>query len=450
MRRVAVRLLPLGAMLISACEPSIDNLVDDLAHEGSAGDAALRELLLSKDRAVPFLLEALRDPDRSTSRPQLVRVLASLTLRVADAQIPAELIHLLESDPNSSVRVAVANAAGYYRLIVLSKPLLVTGAHDSNADVRHQSLRALRLMAEEIPAELNQRVCIRAAELLNDGHRGVREEAAIRAEELVGERLDAARGLVLKAQEAQAESVYLEALQLVPDSKRANYRLARLFLDRGDSAAAFSRLRDHGLLLDVPVFDSPPMMDGRIDDTCWQSATRVDGLYQYVGVHRAALPSEVNTELFIGRDRDHLYVGFIGHDDSPADLLARTVEEDVDLWRDDIVEIYLDANLDHRSYVHIGINSAGVKADAWHTHGLEGKDQEWDADLRLRHYVGDDRWSLEVAFRFGEPELSPPVSGQLWGFNFVRTYRGSEYSQWVRTYGRDAHSPDDFGLLRFH
>ena len=62
--------------------------------------------------------------------------------------------------------------------------------------------------------------------------------------------------------------------------------------------------------------------------------------------------------------------------------------------------------------------------------------------------MGDDRWSVEIALRFADPELPSPQAGTLWGFNFVRTYRGAEFSQWVRTYG-NAHSPDDFGVLRF-
>ena len=50
---------------------------------------------------------------------------------------------------------------------------------------------------------------------------------------------------------------------------------------------------------------------------------------------------------------------------------------------------------------------------------------------------------------FGQPQLPRPKPGTVWGFNFVRTFRGREYTQWVRTFGLDAHNPDDFGLLLF-
>ena len=45
--------------------------------------------------------------------------------------------------------------------------------------------------------------------------------------------------------------------------------------------------------------------------------------------------------------------------------------------------------------------------------------------------------------------VPPSQPGTLREFNIVRTFRGSEFSQWVRTYGYSVHRPDDFGLLQF-
>ena len=36
----------------------------------------------------------------------------------------------------------------------------------------------------------------------------------------------------------------------------------------------------------------------------------------------------------------------------------------------------------------------------------------------------------------------------MWGVNFVRSFRGSEYVQWVGTYPNGL-VLDDFGILRF-
>ncbi|MBT4611295.1 MAG: hypothetical protein HOC05_14730 [Gemmatimonadetes bacterium] len=426
----------------------MDDVIDDLARQDAAGEAAMLELLLAKDRAVGPMVEALADPDRAASRPRLAHALAGLVSRVSDPRIPETLTSLLQSDPDPAVRSAVAIAAGYYRLVDLSQPLLDVGTYDSDGNVRHHSLHALRLMAGKLPADALVPVRERAAQLLDDPHRGVRGEAAIRAEELVGESLDAARTLQLQAQIEQADSAYREVLQRVPKSKRANYRLARLSLERGDIDAGLQRLREHGMLLDVPRLTSSPVIDGRVDEASWQSAIRADAFYQFVSSHQAALPSDVDMELYLAHDDERFYLAFVGFDEETAKLVRSSAGEDMVIWQDDVIEVYLDANLDHRSYIHLGVNSEGMKSDAWHEGGLESRDIEWDADVQWSSHVGDDRWSVEIALRFADPELPSPQAGTLWGFNFVRTYRGAEFSQWVRTYG-NAHSPDDFGVLRF-
>lgn len=444
---LAVLVLLLALSLVS-CGPSMDDVIDDLAREDAAGEAAMLELLLAKDRAVGPMVEALADPDRAASRPRLAHALAGLVSRVPDPRIPETLTSLLQSDPDPAVRCAVAIAAGYYRLVHLSEALLDIGTYDSDGDVRHHSLHALRLMASKLPADALEPVRQRAAQLLDDPHRGVRGEAAIRAEELVGESLDAARTFQLQAQEEQADSAYREVLQRVPKSKRANYRLARLSLDRGDIDGGLQRLREHGMLLDVPRLTSAPVIDGRVDEVSWQAAIRADAFYQFVSSHQAAVPSEVDTELYLGHDDERFYLGFVGFDEETAKLVRSSTGEDMVIWQEDVIEVFLDANLDHRSYIHLGVNPDGMKSDAWHEGGLESRDIDWDADIQWSSHVGEDRWSVEIALRFANPELPAPQPGTLWGFNFVRTYRGAEFSQWVRTYG-NAHAPDDFGLLRF-
>ena len=46
----------------------MDDVIDDLARQDAAGEAAMLELLLAKDRAVGPMVEALADPDRAAGR----------------------------------------------------------------------------------------------------------------------------------------------------------------------------------------------------------------------------------------------------------------------------------------------------------------------------------------------------------------------------------------------
>lgn len=447
MRRPKI-LLPFLLIALAGCGPSLDDLVDQLARPGHR-DAARRELLLAKDRAVDPLLAALEDPEHAASRPELVHVLAGLLMRVGDARIDTALQRHLADDPDPRVRAAVARAVALHRRLSFVEPLLQTGLADADGDVVHQSLLALVAMQETLTPEQQQQLVQAATRLVTHAHVGAATEARILAEARVAELVAQGRAFDVQAEQAQAESLYLAAIDLVPDNKYANYRLARLRFDNGQAQRGLDMLRAHGMLLDVPRLAATPIVDGRLDDPVWDAAVTASGLYSYVRTHNAGIPASVETEIFLGYTAEAFCIGFLGHDEHPDSLVAIAVDDDEDLWYEDIVEIYLDADLDHQSYVHMGVNSLGVKADAWHPNGLGEQDQDWDADVDVAAHVGDTFWSLEVVFRFREPRLPAPGSGDIWGFNLVRTYRGAEYSQWVRTFGDGGHTPDDFGFLVF-
>jgi hypothetical protein len=61
--------------------------------------------------------------------------------------------------------------------------------------------------------------------------------------------------------------------------------------------------------------------------------------------------------------------------------------------------------------------------------------------------VGEDRWTVELLLRYDDT-VKASAAGTMWGVNFVRSFRGSEYVQWVRTYPNGL-VPHDFGILRF-
>jgi hypothetical protein len=435
-------------MVIASCATDPEDLVEDLGHPDRRESARL-QLLLAKDRAVGPLLEALADIDYGLARPELAEVLVGLLVRTGDRRIAHDLSQRLGEDPDPAVRARIARAAGLHRRVEFLDPLLEAGLTDGDDEVVHQTLIALGLLRSLLDTDQEERLLTTAASLVSRPHKGVRTEARILAEARVAELVDQGRSAALSAKMVAAESLYQAAVAIVPDNKYANYRLARLRYDRGDHEAGLAMMRTHGMLLDVPRAETPPYIDGRLDDESWAGAIHASGFFSYVSQHKAAIPSSVDTDIYLTWDDEALYIGFVGHDDDPADLLAFVLNEDEDLWYDDIVEIYMDADLDHQSYVHMGINSLGVLADAWHPNGLGGQDQAWDADIDIGARVGDAEWSLELAIHFDQQRLPRPRSGQVWGFNFVRTYRGSEYSQWIRTFATGGHSPDDFGFLLF-
>ncbi|MFH1566570.1 MAG: tetratricopeptide repeat protein, partial [Gemmatimonadota bacterium] len=345
--------------------------------------------------------------------------------------------------------------------------VLLAALDDAEAEVRYQAFVALGLLDSKLSEAQREALSARAAALVVDPHPGVQLEARMRVESGVQELLQEASQALLGAQLAEAESLFQAALTRAPGSKRAQYRLARFLYDNGQSQRGLDLLRRHGMLLDVPRLPSSPLVDGRIEgDTAWEAAARTDSFYLYSHRHAVALPATQPTRLYAGYTPEALYLAVWSHDDHPDSLVAKVVPGqegnqvgiplDQSIWQDDVVELFLDADFDHRAYAHVGINSAGAASPEWiagprsPATSLESwADNQWRPRSRLGTHVGADYWSLECALEYEPGRLPRPRPGDVWGFNAVRTFRGQEYNQWTRTYS-GGHSPDDFGVLLFH
>ena len=66
-------------------------------------------------------------------------------------------------------------------------------------------------------------------------------------------------------------------------------------------------------VLRVPLTDSKPAVDGKINEPCWRDAART-GPLKVIG----GKPAKSTTEAFVLRDADHLYVGVICADKGAA------------------------------------------------------------------------------------------------------------------------------------
>lgn len=460
------------AVGLSSCSPGPDDLIDDLSGSAEDREAATQELLLAKERAVEPLLMALKDPAHQAARPALVEILVSLMMRVEDERIGQALTGLLAEDGDQALRARIIRLAGMHRRVQLLDAV-VTALQDDTPEVRLEALIAIDSFEGKLRIEQKALLDSLGRELLHDQSPEVQREAMIRVASQVDAVLDKARQATLEARLAEAESLLAVARNIHPANQRAQYRLARFHYDNGDVERGIDSLRAFGLLLDVPLLPSAPVLDGRLDDAVWAKAAYSDRAFQLAFNHTAAAPAEHTSHFYIGRTRASLWIGFHGDDDMPADLVAKIKPEEQEqadeyeggpigetsIWTDDIIELFIDTNFDHTSYAHIGINSLGVRVDEWINRSRQEifesggnpsdwNDAAWRAGDQLATRIGDDHWSIEYRLDFDGGNIPAPAPGTLWGFNLVRVYRGEEYNQWVRTYS-GGHSPDDFGALLF-
>lgn len=134
-------------------------------------------------------------------------------------------------------------------------------------------------------------------------------------------------------------------------------------------------------------------------------------------------------------DEDNLYVYVTVVD---TDIVSRYTKHDEPLYKDDAIEIFIDADSNRRGYIELQVSPANVTFDKWWatTRAVEG-DEKWDSDMKtavkLRGTVApgdsDQGWDAEIAIPWaavrGRDDTmkinTPPRVGDRWRMNIVRT-----------------------------
>jgi len=176
------------------------------------------------------------------------------------------------------------------------------------------------------------------------------------------------------------------------------------------------------------LVQTPPAIDGALDDPCWQQAARLEGFYR----EEKDLPATEPTGAYICQDADHLYVAFRCHD-SRVDLIrASQRKRNGTMHLDDSVAIQLDTYHEHRDAYWFEVNPRGTQNEDMP--GASKAKIEWQGDWRAAACINSDGWVAEIAIPFNI--LRYPNGPCTWGFALERKLgREHEWSTWPRMHG---------------
>jgi hypothetical protein len=162
---------------------------------------------------------------------------------------------------------------------------------------------------------------------------------------------------------------------------------------------------------------------------------------------------EQGTSLRIGWDAECLRILFVAEDSHPWATLN---ERDAPLYKEEVVEVFLDTEADGFGYFEIEVNPNNAVLDGCMRRVRNGfrKDFRWRCEgLQTAVRKVEGGWVAELALPFTSLSGVLPVSGTRWRANFTRIDRPEgkprELSAWSPT-GRDQfHIPERFGWLIF-
>ena len=231
-----------------------------------------------------------------------------------------------------------------------------------------------------------------------------------------------------------------------------------------------------------------PEIDGRLDDSVWETATHITEFVQIAPVEGA--PGTERTEVWMAFDRENLYFAFYAHYSDPGILRANRTDRD-DIRADDRMSVLFDPFLDQQRAYQFEVNGYGVQSDSLvNADGSSGSsrgrsmnsrsssrsasgttrgggsgggsglsnsgqfgirgDASWNVLFTTGGLVVEDGWTAEMAIPFKSLRYPQRAAGEThrWGFQITRVIRSkSEAQTWSPISRGVAGQLTQFGIL---
>ncbi len=204
---------------------------------------------------------------------------------------------------------------------------------------------------------------------------------------------------------------------------KASSLLLILFLSASTLSGAPNRVYLH---LASPA-DSPPVIDGRLDDPCWKKApafTLKTPPNSKVMIHNV---EETQTTVRFVHDRNGIYAGIVCRQENLDRLKASIKSRDGGkVWEDDSVELFFSPLISKINYYKFDVNCLGFFSDIYRYDAVLTY-SDWNA-INVKVSAGrlPDAWTIEffVSWKDLNAEYKP---GGFIGFQMTRfMWKGSE------------------------
>lgn len=214
------------------------------------------------------------------------------------------------------------------------------------------------------------------------------------------------------------------------------------------------------------VYTSEPIqIDGVLNEAAWQRATVISNFYIPETYATVVSPTAAR----VLWDENFLYVAF---DASDQDVWGYLKNHDDGTCREDVLEVFVQPDVEQGCYYNFEINALGTCLDGWIPRGktgLIGRGVLWDCPgvktgAKVQGTLNDWQdvdtgWQLELAIPFASlPTLNkrPPSPGDVWKIQLSRY----DYSVYLPEDGRELsasiplskanfHLPGEWGSIRF-
>lgn len=232
----------------------------------------------------------------------------------------------------------------------------------------------------------------------------------------------------------------------------------------GKNRIAAFRLKVAGEAAPLPTYRAPRRkgaiaVDGNLSDEGWRG---VESTAPFARSNDAD-PARSRTQARLTWDEEALYVGWDVEDD---DVWAKLEKRDDPIYQEEVVEIFIDADGDGRTYDELELSPRNVVFDAFFPERRQGMDLTWSSGMATAVKVlgtlndpsdKDQGWTAEMKIpvaSLAKVPKWPPRIGDRWRINLYRLEwhsgrKVNEGSAFSPPLVGDFHHLPRFGALEF-
>lgn len=196
---------------------------------------------------------------------------------------------------------------------------------------------------------------------------------------------------------------------------------------------------------------TPPIIDGRLDDQCWQDFDRSGVAGDFVQFAQN-VPATVKTRATLTRDDEHLYIavdceepklsGTPGAEDAainPSSSVSR-----------DLIEFRFSAPGQGTFFSQLMVSPAGRQSHCFFSVEEGGGEILDHIDWEAKTAAAPGHWYVEMKVPFQALRTAPPAAGEHWQMNIIRHRQGDDerLTSWSCLF-KSVHRNDRSGLLVF-
>jgi len=180
---------------------------------------------------------------------------------------------------------------------------------------------------------------------------------------------------------------------------------------------------------------SPPSIDGRLDESVWQSAPVAADFVQQRP--NPGAPATERTEARVLYDDDAIYIGMWLYTNDTSGIATAIARRDYTGFTD-WAQVMIDSHHDRRTAFRFAVNPSGVQKDALEYDDGHGEDVSWDAVWHAAAHVDSAGWTAEFRIPLSQlrftthSDSDAGARDQVWGIDFLRDIaRLNERDYWA-------------------